>query len=171
MAASRADGYRPTAHVCTAASHRLSCCRRPNAGFAGDGYVVVPVDDLPSGFHDDLYKQAADIQSSEGQVWRELAGIYEMIGCSARVRGALTSILGPDFMQHPHRALHQGAATLCPDGSITLSDRPDQQFHKDGNHVAVRDHLPRWVMCMYYPVETTVIWDQLQSYVGRNTTR
>ena len=32
----------------------------------------------------------------------------------------------------------------------------DQDWHKDGHHVPMRHHLPRWIICFYYPHATWV---------------
>jgi hypothetical protein len=134
------------------------------AAFARDGFLVLPLDDLPEGFHDRLYRRTMELQQEGENVWQELPEIYDMFVRSPSVQGALHAIVGPDCVQHPHRALHQGAAALKPDGTVELPEEKttwpagsaDQAFHKDGNHVAVRDHLPRWTMVMYYPVRTTL---------------
>jgi hypothetical protein len=32
----------------------------------------------------------------------------------------------------------------------------DQDWHKDGHHVPMRHHMPRWIICFYYPHATWV---------------
>jgi hypothetical protein len=62
------------------------------------------------------------------------------------VRGALTSVVGPDYVMHPHRALHN---------NIPGSDA--QRMHKDsywGYLRRVRNHRSRWAMIMYVPQAT-----------------
>ncbi len=64
------------------------------------------------------------------------------------VRGALASLLGDDYMMHPHRALHHN-----PPGS------GEQSWHHDtywGYTRKVRDHRPWWVLAMYMPQDTTL---------------
>eukprot|EP01050_Picozoa_sp_SAG11_P012669 SAG11_NODE_1423_length_4950_cov_6.926201_3_plen_339_part_00 len=63
---------------------------------------------------------------------------------SATLVGALTSLLGPRYLQHPHRTMH-----TRPEGSA------DQAWHKDGHHVSVRAHRPRWLIAFYFPGATT----------------
>ena len=130
-------------------------------GFARDGFLVRQLTDVPPEFHTKLYADAKAMQQLERPWNLELTEIYDLFMKSGQLVGALTSILGPDFVQHPHRALHQGVAVLDPatgevGGSEKRGGGRDQQFHKDGNHIAVRDHLPRWIMCMYYPAATTL---------------
>ena len=31
-----------------------------------------------------------------------------------------------------------------------------QGWHKDGHHVPLRSHRPRWIICFYYPGDTTI---------------
>ena len=62
---------------------------------------------------------------------------------SPSVRGALTSMLGPDYLAPSFGALHQGM-------------QQEQPFHCDGTDHAVtlttvRDHKPRRLIAMFYP--------------------
>jgi len=62
------------------------------------------------------------------------------------VIGALTSVLGPDYVMHPHRALHNN-----------VPGSPPQVLHKDsywGYRGRVRNHRARWAMVMYVPQAT-----------------
>ena len=62
------------------------------------------------------------------------------------VRGALTSVVGPDYVMHPHRALHNN-----------LPGSDAQRIHKDsywGYLRRVRNHRCRWAMIMYVPQAT-----------------
>lgn len=61
------------------------------------------------------------------------------------VRGALSSILGDDYLVPSFGSLHQGFAN-------------EQPFHNDGTDHAlslttVRDHKPRRMICMFYPTD------------------
>jgi HEAT repeat protein len=62
------------------------------------------------------------------------------------VRGGLTSVVGPDYVMHPHRALHN---------NMPGSDA--QRIHMDsywGYLRRVRNHRCRWAMIMYVPQAT-----------------
>jgi HEAT repeat protein len=64
------------------------------------------------------------------------------------VRGALTSVLGPDYVMHPHRALHNN-----------LPGSEAQRIHRDsywGYLRRVRNHRCRWAMIMYVPQATAL---------------
>jgi len=58
------------------------------------------------------------------------------------VRGALTSVVGPDYTIHPHRHCH-----------FTYPGRKVQTWHKDSywGHQKVRNHHNWWAMIFYYP--------------------
>ena len=73
----------------------------------------------------------------------------------ARTRGrndACRSILGEGYCQHPHRTMHNyGQAN----GYEMEGFGQDQSWHKDGHHVPMRSHHPRWVIIFYYPHAVT----------------
>eukprot|EP01051_Picozoa_sp_SAG22_P007748 SAG22_NODE_556_length_9120_cov_2.272475_3_plen_131_part_00 len=58
------------------------------------------------------------------------------------LRGAVGSLLGHDYVQHPHRSMHHRTAA-------------DQDFHRDGSHCPVRHTCPHWLIVFYYPGEVT----------------
>eukprot|EP01043_Picozoa_sp_COSAG02_P014883 COSAG02_NODE_621_length_19442_cov_39.261166_11_plen_680_part_00 len=76
-------------------------------------------------------------------VWADLPQVSEVVQAPTVV-GALTSLLGPGYSMHPHRALHNN------NGNV------DQFFHKDGHHVGERDHRPRWIMGLWFPHSVSV---------------
>jgi hypothetical protein len=131
-----------TAEACVEPSEELKLLTAKQLkDFLVDGVLMLRVDELPPEWHRSFYHRAQALGSRQRH-WAQMPEITQI--CRApTVRGALTSILGRDYMMHPHRALH-------------TSSTNDQAFHKDGNHVPVRDHYPRWVMAMYYPHDTTL---------------
>ena len=62
---------------------------------------------------------------------------------SPTVNGALTSILGKDYL-------------FGGGGHMHVSGKQDQSFHKDGTARGVRDHEPHSLIVMYYCTDTTV---------------
>ena len=70
----------------------------------------------------------------------ELGTVY----ASPKMRGATASLVGEDFVMHPHRHMHSGMGGM------------DQNFHKDGHHIPMRHHRPRWIMGMYFCTDTTI---------------
>ena len=120
-------------------------------GFVREGYVVLQ-SELPKEFHDRMH-DALDALDERGPLGHnnllpcvpELARLLD----EPVVRGALTSILGPDYYLHFHRHDH-----------FALNNEA-QPLHKDGDnhsHNAVdglrRIHRTRFVMLFYYPQDT-----------------
>ena len=112
--------------------------------FITDGYVQVNAG-LPEEFHQNLYRQIETVLEEEGNpgnnILPRIPEIQRVFDQPA-VRGALTSLLGPGYLMHPHRYCH-----LNKPGS------PGQQWHKDDyifDH-NVRHARCRWVMAFYYP--------------------
>ena len=74
-------------------------------------------------------------------VFPQVAELGEVLA-SPTLRGAVASLLGPDFVQHPHRSMHVRSAT-------------GQEFHRDGNHPPMRHHAPRYLIGFFYPGPVT----------------
>ncbi len=116
--------------------------------FLARGYLALD-SSLPRAFHDSIFGQFHDLSESVGHFGNNLLPLVPELGELFEdpvVKGALGSLLGPDYLMHPHRALHQN-----PPGS------GEQQFHKDsywGYTRRVRNHRPWWVMVMYFPQDT-----------------
>ena len=116
--------------------------------FITDGHVQVNAG-LPAEFHRDLYRKIETVLEEEGNPGNNiLPRIPEIrrVFDQPAVRGALTSLLGPGYLMHPHRYCH-----LNKPGSS------GQQWHKD-DYVFdqnVRHPRFRWVMAFYYPQDVS----------------
>ncbi len=116
--------------------------------FIVNGYVVVKAD-FPAGFHETIYQKTKTAFEKEGNPGNNLLPripeIQEVFNHPA-VRGALTSVLGPDYIMHSHRHPHYN-----PPGST------GQNLHKDSywGYQKVRHHRPWWAMSLYYPQDVT----------------
>lgn len=113
-----------------------------------EGFVTFPTD-FPDVFHKSIYDRAEAIFESEGNPSNDIyPGIPELgeVFSHPRVVGALTAILGPGYMMHPHRHCH-----LTPPG------KDPQRNHKDSyeDDANVRHHRSRWAMAFYYPQDVT----------------
>ncbi len=115
--------------------------------FITNGYVTVKTD-LPRSFHEAIYRKTQDLIKKEGNLGNnilpripELQAVFE----EQRVRGALTSILGKNYVMHSHRHPHQNRPHS--DG---------QGFHKDSywGYQKIRHHRTRWAMAFYYPQDS-----------------
>ena len=116
--------------------------------FIADGYLTVHAD-YPASFHEGICRKLDSVLEREGNPGNNILPRIPEIGQVFRhpaVAGALTSLLGPEYILNPHRHCH-----LNPPGSR------GQSWHKD---CYVFDHNLRhprfsWVLAFYYPQETT----------------
>lgn len=117
--------------------------------FIVNGFHVITVD-KPVALHDDIYEKTKAIIDEDGNPGNnllprvpEIQQVYD----DPAVQGALTSLLGPDYVMHAHRHPHVNPPNSRGGG-----------WHKDSywGYTKVRDHHPRWVMAMYYPQDTPV---------------
>jgi HEAT repeat protein len=117
--------------------------------FITKGYVQVRAA-LPAEFHCQVRERLDAVHDSVGNPGNNILPLIPEIGQvfeDDAVRGALTSLLGPDYFMHPHRYGHSS-----PPGS------PDQTWHKDDyiQDQNARHHRCRWVMAFYYPQDVTL---------------
>ena len=112
--------------------------------FISDGRVTI-TPDLPVVYHEHIFHSARSIYATAGNPGN---AIYESIPdlprlfASPAIRGALESILGPDYFMHPHRHGH-----LNTPGTAAQPNHQDS-YEEDEN---VRHHRTRWAMLFYYP--------------------
>ena len=112
--------------------------------FIVNGYVTVKPE-FPRSFHERIYQQTKAIFELDGNPGNNLLPqvpeIQEVFDHPV-VRGALSSLLGPDFIMHSHRHPHHN-----------LPGSTEQNFHKDSywGYDKVRHHCPHWVLAFYYP--------------------
>ena len=74
--------------------------------------------------------------------------IIERVLKSNMVHGALSGILGNDYVLHPHHFVHE-------------YKQQDQNFHQDATlpwneRGHYRTHRPNWAMLFYYPQDVTI---------------
>lgn len=123
------------------------------AHFIREGYLTLQ-SSLPRAFHDTVYQELTPLEEN-GRLGHNnllpcVPQIREVLD-EPHIRGALQSLLGPDYYLHFHRHDHVN----FPDAA--------QPLHKDGDnhsHFAVdgirRYHPTRYVMLLYYPQDTPV---------------
>ena len=116
--------------------------------FISQGYMLVRAD-FAAPVHQTVRDRLEEVFEKEGNVGNNILPripqIRQVFG-HPRVRGALTSLLGPDYTMNPHRHCH-----LNPPGS------PGQSWHKD---CYVFDHNMRqprfhWLLALYYPQDVS----------------
>ncbi len=115
--------------------------------FIINGYHVIKTS-LPLYFYQRVYRRTLDIIQNEGTPGNNLlpkVPILADVFNDPVVVGALISILGPNYVMHPHRACH-----YHPPKS------QEQVWHKDypigGN---IRSHRCRIAMAFYYPQDVS----------------
>ena len=112
--------------------------------FLRDGYIVVDAD-MPAGFHAQIYRQVDDLFKTEGNPGNNILpcvpDLHEVLARPA-VAGALMSLLGPNYLLHPHRHCHHN-----------VPGSKEQLMHQDSYEADqnVRHHRLRWLMALYYP--------------------
>lgn len=111
--------------------------------FIAHGYLILQTD-FPTEFHTTLSQRIADVMNKEGNPGNNILPRVpetQAIFQHPAIRGALTSVLGPDYIMHPHRHCH-----------FTLPGRKTQSWHKDSywGHAKVRNHHQWWAMIFYY---------------------
>ena len=113
--------------------------------FIVNGFVTVTTE-LSAAFHDAIYEKTMSVFDKEGNPGNnllpripEIQQIFE----DPNVRGALTSLLGPDYYMQPHRHPHYN-----PPGS------KGQGLHQDGGKRW--SHHTRRLLAFYYPQDTPV---------------
>jgi HEAT repeat protein len=118
--------------------------------FVAHGYLCLRTE-LPECFHRGIWERFDTLIGTEASLNpgnNLLPAVPELnqVFADSVVRGALTSVVGPDYVMHPHRALHNN-----------LPGSDGQRIHKDsywGYLRRVRNHRCRWAMIMYVPQAT-----------------
>jgi HEAT repeat protein len=114
--------------------------------FITDGFLLLQTD-FPQQFHDNIIEKLNEVYANEGNPGNnilpripEIQKIFE----HPTIKGALTSVLGPDYLMHPHRH-----------GHFNKSAKPGG-WHKDSywGYQKVRNHRPWWAMIFYFPQDT-----------------
>ncbi|CAN7470820.1 HEAT repeat domain-containing protein [Paenibacillus sp. LjRoot56] len=116
--------------------------------FITNGCLILKTD-FPREFHESLVEQLNTVYTEEGNPGnnllpriRELRKVFD----HPVVTGALTSVLGPNYMMHAHRHGHFNASSVAGG------------WHKDSywGYKRMRNHHPQWAMIMYFPQDTPV---------------
>ncbi|GLX70647.1 HEAT repeat domain-containing protein [Paenibacillus glycanilyticus] len=117
--------------------------------FITNGYLVLH-NDLPEQLHRNVMNQIDFVLQNEGNpgnnILPRIPDIQNFFDTPV-AKGALTSVLGPDYYMHPHRHMHfNQPGNGKPGGG---------DWHKDGFWSSMRSHRPWWVMMFYYTQDIT----------------
>ncbi len=122
--------------------------------FVADGYVVFQPD-VPDEVHETVREKLRYMCEEEYNYGNNvLPRVTEMdlILNSPEVRGALISVLGPGYIEHPHRFCHY----IAP--GAEQKDTMEEGLHQDSYTPLgrPRQHYPRFARIMYYPQDSPV---------------
>jgi hypothetical protein len=112
--------------------------------FLTDGYSLIE-SDHPPGFHQDMVERLDHVMESEGNPGNNIlprVPQIQRVFDAPRVSAALTRILGPGYIMHPHRHCHHRPPGSKPQGW----HKDDYVYDQNARH-----HRGRWVMAFYYP--------------------
>ncbi|UVI28780.1 HEAT repeat domain-containing protein [Paenibacillus spongiae] len=117
--------------------------------FITKGYVVLQ-NELPQQLHQQVMDSIYNVLHEEGNpgnnILPRVPDIQQFFDTPV-VKGALTSVLGPDYYMHPHRHCHYNQpGNQTPGGG---------NWHKDGYWSSMRSHRPWWAMIFYYTQDIT----------------
>jgi hypothetical protein len=116
--------------------------------FIAEGFLILKTD-FSAEFHQNLLAQLNQVYEQEGNPGnnllpriRDLQKVFD----HPTVTGALTSVLGSNYMLHAHR---HGHFNVSPTAG---------EWHKDSywGYSKMRHHHPWWAMVMYFPQDTPV---------------
>ncbi|GGF92758.1 HEAT repeat domain-containing protein [Paenibacillus abyssi] len=116
--------------------------------FTTQGFLILNTD-FSEEFHRQLVDQLNEVYEKEGNPGnnllpriREIQQVFD----HPAITGALTSVLGPNYMLHAHRHGHYNASPKAG------------AWHKDSywGYKRMRNHHPWWAMIMYFPQDTPV---------------
>jgi len=121
--------------------------------FLTSGYLSLQPT-LPPEFHERVFQRINQLigdgreEDNPGNNFLPVVPEMGLVFKDPVIAGALLSLLGPDYMMHPHRFVHDNPP-----------DSGGQSWHHDtywGYLRKVRNHRPWWVMVMYMPQETPI---------------
>jgi HEAT repeat protein len=117
--------------------------------FITKGYLVLQ-NDMPHQLHLSIMNQIHHVMHNEGNpgnnILPRVPDIQQLFDTPV-VKGALSSVLGPDYYMHPHRHCHYNQpGNQTPGGG---------KWHKDGYWSSMRSHRPWWAMIFYYTHDIT----------------
>ena len=137
--------------------------------FICDGVIVLD-SSLPPEFHQDIFDKMEWSNRQEfnmgNNVLPRIAELQQLLDDPV-VHGAVQSVLGDDYMLHPHRYMHANEPLAESDRSLALTgfehsppvgegSTANSGWHQDGQCPLgrFRHHVPRIAMIIYFPQDT-----------------
>jgi len=139
--------------------------------FICDGVLVLD-SGLESSVHQEIYEKIQWNNNHEfnmgNNVLPRIAELQRIIDAPV-IHGALQSILGEDYILHPHRFMHPNEPLDESERNLTLTGNEhgtpmgkgtngSSAWHQDGQipHSRARYHVPRMAMILYFPQDTPI---------------
>ncbi len=129
--------------------------------FITDGYLVLD-SGIDADVHGAIYRKLQWILHEEGNPGNNiLPTVPEMqqVLASSRVRGALSSVLGPEYILHPHRYVHNNepGEQTAEGARMGKGSHSFIGWHQDSHSPLSRrrHHALRYAMILYYPQNTS----------------
>ena len=140
--------------------------------FICDGVILLD-SSLPPEFHQDIFEKMEWSNKQEfnmgNNVLPRIAELQELLDDPV-VHGAVQSVLGDDYMLHPHRYMHANEPLAEEDRSLELTgfeyqppvgegSTANSGWHQDGQCPLgrFRHHVPRIAMIIYFPQDTPAV--------------
>lgn len=128
--------------------------------FITDGYLILNAGGDAS-LHERIYEKLQWALQKEGNPGNNIlprVPELQQILDSPVIRGALESILGRNYLLHPHRFVHNNEPAEKTDEGVRIGKGSASfvGYHQDDHSPLARPrhHLPRYAMILYYPQDT-----------------
>ena len=135
--------------------------------FIADGYLALQTD-VDKQIHENIDRRLRTAAENEPQhgnnVLPRIPELYSVLECP-RIHGALISLLGDDYILHPHRAIHRSVPVEEPIAELDIAadgtpmgegSTAASVWHQDAQSplARARHHHPRFVIGFYFPHDT-----------------
>lgn len=136
--------------------------------FIVDGLLIFP-SGIDEAIDKDIHTLLQYSSKHEGQLGNNVASripqMHDVLRAPA-VAGALTSLLGHNYLVHPHRAVHKSTPIEIPLDDFTLTtdehrvgegSTATSSWHQDAQSplARARHHMPKYLIGFYFPHDVT----------------
>ena len=127
--------------------------------YIANGYLRIDLPSVPAEVHEAIavkLDRMLELGPNLGNNLLPHTPEFRHVLNSPEVRGALSSLLGPDYIEHPHRYCHDMAP--FDEAPEDLAEAVGQRCHQDSYTPMSRprQHYPRYARIIYYPRDTPV---------------
>ena len=125
--------------------------------------------DVSSETHEEIHNLLSNCSENESplgnNVLSRIPQMHEVLR-SKEVDGAITSILGKNYLLHPHRAVHRSTPVASDSSSFDITtdkylvgknSTTTSLWHQDAQSptARARHHLPKYIIGFYFPHDVT----------------